>query len=69
MRSTAIIHVVRHECALRACGGVGGDRPHAFYRATCKDCGTFKDEHIRCVLTDYWVREHRHACPNRPGAS
>lgn len=68
MRSTAIVHIVKHDCALRVCGGVGGDRPHSFYRATCKDCGAFKDEHIRVVLEDYWVRDHRQKCPKRPGA-
>jgi hypothetical protein len=69
MRTTAIIHVVRHDCALRTCGGVIGDKSHVFYRATCKDCGAFKDEHIRVVLEEYWVRKHRHDCPQRPGAT
>ena len=69
MRTTAIIHVVKHECALRVCGGVSGARAHSFYRATCKDCGAIHDDHIRTVLEDYWVREHRQQCPKRPGAS
>ena len=69
MRSTAIVYVSREDCPLRTCGGIGGDRPHAFYRATCKDCGEVSDDHIRCVLEDYWVRTHRQSCPKRPGAA
>jgi hypothetical protein len=69
MRTTAIIHVVKHECALRVCGGVSGARAHSFYRAICKDCGAMHDDHIRTVLEEYWVRSHRQDCPKRPGAS